>query len=208
MPVTPLASWDAKRRAQYTAQRFCPIIHLLIDASGSMYPHQEILLTCYTRYLRHLQQIAAPGTQIDQRCFSGTLHSGAPELLVTAQPMTYEPGGGTRLYSALSSLVSPQADGDHLLVIFTDGLTEEPETDAQKLQAFFAKHPGWLPVFLGAFPQALSVGFLLGIAEGNCLCFGAHALPEAFATLTAGTEKYLTGKPADRKLLAQTGLLR
>lgn len=209
MPSSPFASFDARKKAQYQASRFCPTIHLLLDASGSMGTHAPALRACYRRYLDHLKTIAAPGTLLDQRCFTNTVQAAQPELLITAVPMPYEPGGGTRLYSAISAVISSAPDGDHLLVIFTDGLSDDEEYGQARLAAFWPAHPGWLPVFLGAFPDALSVGLALGIAEGNCLSFAARDLPEAFQRLADGTQRYLaTDKPAARKQLAAAGLLR
>ena len=209
MAKNPFASFDVAKKAQYQASRFCPTIHLLIDASSSMLAHATSLRTCYRRYLDHLKAIAAPGTMLDQRCFAYTVQAGTPELLATAQPMPYEPSGGTRLYSAISAVISPAPDGDHLLVIFTDGISDTENNARERITAFWPVHPGWLPVFLGAFPEALSAGLALGITEGNCLSFAARDLPEAFERLRDGTNRYLTTqKPEARKLLAAAGLLR
>ena len=205
----PFASWDTTKQARFTARRFAPEIHLLLDASGSMGLYAEALRTCYSRYLAHIQRIAAPQTMLDQRTFTETVHAPRRVKLCEATPLEYCPGGGTRLYSAISSVVSPAQDGGHLLVVFSDGMSSEPREIAASLRAFWPVHPGWLPVFLGAFPEALSVGLAMGIAEGNCLCFGTHEFPEAFARLTAGTTAYLLAPTTkERKQLAQHGLLR
>jgi hypothetical protein len=216
-PSKQLATWDATRQQAYRATHpdSTFIFHLLLDASGSMCPHEAALRSAYNMYLSWLQRHGPPMALVDTRWFASTLQAADVHPLGNAKRLhaeTYSAGrGGTALYDAIGAVVTQAGDpGQHILVVFTDGVDYDSEHwtagQVQEVLTTMQTENQWLCVFLGAFPQALQVARTLGFTPGNCLVFGSEKIPEAFARLRAATETYLLATPPERKLLAQRGV--
>ena len=175
----------------------------------------------FNQYLHWLQSHASPMSMAAVRCFSSYLDPYSAVPLGQLQPLdtrTYDPSGGdgTALYRAIgetcSDIATGRSNGQQVLVVFTDGLDNISSAYGWTLEktrdvlSGLLRTQGWLAVFLGAFPQALATGRLLGFSEGNCLLLSTDQIPEAFRRLTQATQRYLSAGPGQRKLLAQTGV--
>ena len=216
-----LATWDSAKQEQYRRAQPQHVwtFHFCFDASPSMHGAEAAALQkAYALYLAWLQQHADPMSLVEVCTFSSKLKRSPLQPLGRCTPLTpeqYNPlqGSGTALYRALGDLCTmPVGEGQHILVVFTDGQDNASDTTAwtaskvaQLLQTL-QQEQSWLCVFLGAFPQALDVGRACGFVVGNCLVFGDDRIPEAFQQLRQATQKYLQAAPADRKLLAAGGI--
>jgi len=196
--------------------------NFLLDASPSMRGQPEHdLRQSFNQYLAWLKTHASPMAMAAVRCFSSYLDPYSAVPLGQLQPLderTYDPSGGdgTALYRAIgetcSDIATGRGHGSQVLVVFTDGLDNISNVYGWTLEktsdvlSGLVRTQGWLTVFLGAFPQALSVGRRLGFSAGNCLLLTTDQIPEAFRRLTKATERYLSAGPHQRKLLAQTGV--
>ena len=216
-----LRSWDAARQQQYRGQHKSLYFHFLLDASPSMMGEEATALRrSFNMYLSWLQANAAPMSLAEVRCFSTKLDHAEAQALSTLQaltPKTYDPkyhGSGTALYRAIGETCTPAMDipAHHLLIVFTDGMDNTSgvygwtsEKVCTLLTTLQQKHD-WLAVFLGAFKEAVGLGYTLGFARGNCLMFTTDQLPEAFEQLRRATQKYLAAAPPERKRLAAGGI--
>jgi hypothetical protein len=169
-------------------------------------------------YLGWLQRHADPMSQVELIVFSSDLirHPMTPLGLCTPlTSQTYDPfqGDGTALYRAVGECcTTPAGTGQHILIVFTDGLdnrSEEYDWTASKifmLLKTLQEQQNWLAVFLGAFDDALVVGTQMGFHDKNCLCFTSDHIPDAFQRLLQATQTYLAAAPGDRKRLAAGGV--
>ena len=223
MPAAPeklLASWDASKQQQYRQQHAqdCLTFHFVLDESPSMAGENAVnLRAAFNLYLAWLQRYAHPMSLAEVRCFSTQLSPGQLQPLGTLQsltPYTYDPlrGDGTALYRAVGETCTTAAgDGQHILVVFTDGKDNASGSwawTAQKVATILETlqtEKNWLAVFLGAFPEALPVARCMGFQAGNCLVF-ERQIPEAFQSLTKATQQYLAAGTAARKLLTTRGV--
>jgi len=219
-----LSGWDDSRQSRYRAAHpdMSVTCNFLLDASPSMRGQPERdLRQSFNQYLAWLQVHASPMSMAAVRCFSSYLdpYSAVPlSQLTPVDERTYDPskGDGTALYRAIgetcSDIATGRGSGQQILVTFTDGLDNTSNVYGWTMEktrdvlSGLLRSQGWLAVFLGAFPQALEAGRLLGFSEGNCLMLSTDQIPEAFRRLTAATERYLSAGPGQRKLLAQTGV--
>lgn len=212
-----LSTWDATKQTQYRAQhpQEALTFHFLLDASPSMIgKNATALRTAYNMYLQWLQRHAHPMSQAEVRCFSTVLDTGAIQPLSALRPLTgqtYNPleDDGTALYRAVGdTCTTAPATGQHLLVVFTDGLDNtSAQFDWTSSKVFMLLKTlqevnDWCCVFLGAFPEALEVGKDMGFLSGNCLTFASDRIPEAFQSLQRATQKYIAASTQERKLLA------
>jgi hypothetical protein len=210
-------TWDATRQQAYRVQHpeSTFTFHLLLDASGSMFPHEAALRSAYNMYLRWLQRHGPAMALVDTRCFGSYLQSKNVQALGNTpplQPVTYSAEyGGTALYDAIGAVVTQASEpGQHILMVFTDGMDGDSEYwssgQVRELLTTLQTENHWLCVFLGAFPQALEVATMLGFLHGNCLVFGSERIPDAFERLRRAIENYLLATPQQRKLLARGGV--
>lgn len=213
----PLATWDAARQQAYRATHpdAVVILHILLDASGSMYTHAPALRSAYNMYLGWLQRHGPPMALVDTRCFGSHLQPKDLQPLGRMRPLqtdTYSADyGGTALYDAIGTVVTQASEpGQHVLIVFTDGMDGNSDQwtagQVHELLTTLQTESHWLCVFLGAFREALEVADTLGFVEGNCLTFGSEKIPEAFERLRRATEAYLIASPRERLLLAQGGV--
>jgi hypothetical protein len=177
----------------------------------------RVLRQSFNMYLAWLKAHASPMALADIRCFSDYVEPSSVVPLGQLTPLTeqsYDPaqGSGTALYRAIGeTCMTPYPDGQHILVLFTDGEDNHSADSGWTLanaHAALAERvkTDWLAVFLGAMPEALAIGQALGFARGNCLLMTTDAIPDAFQSLTFATQRYLTAGPGQRKLLAQVGV--
>jgi hypothetical protein len=217
-----LNSWNPERQQQYRATHHSLVFHVLLDASPSMQGQEAVnLRRSFNMYLQWLQRHADPMSVMDVRCFSTDLDPSHPLPIGMVQPLTeqtYDPaehGSGTALYRAVGeTCTTATSAGQHVLITFTDGednTSRHFEWSASAvctLLATLQEQQGWLCVFLGAFPTALTVGNAMGFAPGNCLTVTTDEIPEAFQRLRTATQRYLAAGPQERKLLATGGVFR
>src|ERR1044071_410 len=101
-PSSPI--WSPQKQERWAAtQRGDPaLLHILLDASGSMDGYQDALRRSYNLYLHTLQRAAHPLTVLDTRSFGTTLQAPAPQALGAAPDLTHATYtasyGGTALY--------------------------------------------------------------------------------------------------------------
>jgi hypothetical protein len=216
-----LSSWNADKQEAYRKAHPSDgiVLHIVLDASPSMHGRNaENLRKAYAMYLAWLRRHADPMSLAEVSTFATTLKRQSVTPLGACQPLTsqtYDPleEAGTALYAAVGQVcTSPQGIGQHVLVVFTDGLDNcsdevgwSAETVAQILATLQAQD-GWLCVFLGAGIDALVIGQAMGFTSGNCLAFPTDQIPEAFERLTKATAPYLLATPAERKRLAAGGI--
>jgi hypothetical protein len=220
-PSKHLSTWDATKQEAYRQQTpgAAVTFHFLLDASPSMMGRHAVnLRTAYNTYVQWLQRHGDPMSLAEVRCFSTTLDPRQLQPIGMLRPLTtqtYDPseGDGTALYRAIGeTCTTADASGQHLLVVFTDGMdnrSDEFAWTAEKVKTVLTtlqQDGGWCAVFLGAFADALEVGTALGFSPGNCLMFPNDAIPDAFQRLKNATQRYLAAAPAERKLLAATGV--
>jgi hypothetical protein len=216
-----LASWDASKQQQYRAKHHEQVLtfHFVLDASPSMIGQDATnLRKAYNMYLAYLQHHAHPMSLAEVRCFSTDLSPSHLQPLGLLQPLTvqtYDPrkGDGTALYRAIGeTCTTAPGDGQHVLVVFTDGADNASEdfgwtsTRVGALLQTLQDEQAWLAVFLGAFPEAVPVARLMQFKAGNCLVFSTDKIPEAFQALRQATQTYLAAAPQARKLLAAGGI--
>lgn len=211
------ATWDQARQQAYRARHpeRVVVLHFLLDASSSIAAHEAALRAACNRYLQWLRTHGPAMALVDVRAFGSTVQDSQirplheqPLLSSATYSATY---GGTALYDALGQVgtQTPQR-GQHILVCFSDGEECSSEhwsaSQVHTLLTTLQDDSGWLCVFLGAFPEALSVAQALGFKAGNCLTFASERIPHAFDALRRATERYLTAPAQARKLLAQGGV--
>jgi hypothetical protein len=215
-----LASWDASKQDAWRSQRTqdVALYHFVLDASPSMHPYQRDLMRAYNTYLSWLQRAAHPMSLAEIFTFDLQLHRlSSMQALGAVQALTaesYQPlrGHGTALYNAVGQVCSTATQqGQHVLVVFTDGEDGAPEpvwtaSQCRELLTTLQEHTGWLCVFLGAFPKALNVARSMGFHAGNCLTFPGDQIPQAFAHLRRATQRYLAAPVPERPLLASAGI--
>jgi hypothetical protein len=208
-----LSTWNAGTQARWrqTHATQVMVLHLLLDASGSMAGHEADLRRAYNLYLDWLKPHADPMSLIETQSFGTELRRQPVQALGTAPPLTAATYtarlGGTALYDALGTVATTAVDPmQHVLIVFTDGDDTASEHYTAgivaELLTTLQEESGWLCVFLGAYPDALATARTLGFHEGNCVTFAGEQIPEAFRQLQRATQRYLTAPPADRKLLA------
>lgn len=217
----PLASWDTSKQTAYRRHHSDTVVtfHLLLDASPSMIGEDATnLRKAYNQYLAWLQRHVHPMSLAEVRCFSTSLDPTQVQPIGMLQPLTgqtYDPrqGDGTAIYRAIGeTCVTAPGTGQHILVVFTDGIDNTSEDygwTATKIAALLTtlqEDQSWLCVYLGAFPDALHVARAMGFQPGNCLVFTADKIPEAFKTLQTATQRYLRAGTQERKLLAAGGI--
>lgn len=207
-----LRSWDPSRQQRYRAHTRITI-HLLRDASSSMGDCQVALRAACLRYFDFLALEAPPETLLDVRDFSSQLSHSVPVSVTAIPPWSYRPDGGTALYDAVGQVLGEIAGkpGQHILLVTSDGEdsgTEnggsqdwQPAQIKRRIQAM----PDCLCLFLGAFPEALTVALEMGFPESNCLVFETTRFPEAFEQVIRANRRYFLAPAPERKLLAAGG---
>lgn len=215
-----MATWDASKQDAWRkthTQDVC-LLHFILDASPSMHPHQQALISAYNMYMGWLQHAVSPMSLGEVWTFDLQLHRlSSMQALGTSQfltPESYKPlrGNGTALYNAVGQVCTTASPvGQHVLVVFTDGEdgAHEPAWTAascRELLSTLQEHDGWLCVFLGAFEKALDVAKSMGFYDFNALSFHSDRIPDAFMRLRQATNIYLNTPAPERKLLASSGI--
>lgn len=165
------------------------LIALVLDASGSMAPLQDVTIESVNSFIR--DQLSQPGeVEFNIRIFNSG-HVVIPNH-VTLDKTIYNPTGGTALLDAIGfsidsigkDLASRKEDdrpGKIIFAIMTDGEENSSREYGGKLgrQKIFDKisHQkdkySWNFTFLGANQDAIQAGQSLGISTLDCMTFNA-----------------------------------
>lgn len=184
------------------------VVHLLLDASGSMQSVKQATIDGYNEYINSLKEdggkFKVSLTMFDSD-MSGNLRlekrhdavniDDVPELT----DETYQPNGGTPLYDAFCTTlkdVKPREDEKYLFVVLTDGeenmSKEYTEKQMTSLKKELEDNGNWTFVYIGANQDAWATASRFGYSSSNVTNFNAtqKGTGMAFVTLSAATRSY------------------
>lgn len=170
------------------ASKVTTVVHLLLDASGSMNSVRKETIDSYNEYVNSLKKDGGK-FKLSLTAFDSD-HSGlrlnkihqdthiddVPELTED----TYVPDGMTPLHDAFVTTLKAVKDRDdekHLFVVLTDGgenaSREYTAEDMKKIKAEYEKKGNWTFVYLGANQDAFATGGSYGFSASNTSNFNA-----------------------------------
>lgn len=181
------------------------LISVVIDESGSMESCRDATILGFNSYIRDLRQLSDAfvtitkfgGSRVTQVA-NGWRASSVEELTRA----TYQPGGGTPLFDAVSSAVlhldaALSSRDKGIVVILTDGEENasvgEYRTLAsiKELIARCEARGNWTFVLLGADSiDAWALGTGMGIRRGNIMAYSHDAPQAAFMTTSMSTQAF------------------
>lgn len=190
------------------ASKVTTVVHVLLDASGSMESCRNSTIDGYNEYVNSLKKDGGKyklslhtfDSDAAGRLRLKTVHDNVhvddvPEL--TRE--TFVPNGGTPLYDAFCTVLknaSDRKDEKHLFVVLTDGMEntsrEFTDEDMRKLKAKFEDKGNWTFVYLGANQDAITTAINYGFSASNASNFNttAKGTSAMFVSLASATRSY------------------
>jgi ADP-ribosylglycohydrolase len=187
-------------------------VWFLLDRSGSMSSLRGAVVEGFNAFVAEQRDGASATTRLTLAQFD----SEDPfEVVIDDQPIgtvrrlrRFEPRGMTPLYDAIGSILDaaerPDADEDHLVVIFTDGLENASRRWSQaaifdRIRA--KKAEGWTFVFMGANQDSYASGASMGVDGGSISNYAASpdGVRRASASLSRATRSWRQKDRAQRR---------
>lgn len=181
------------------------VVHVLLDASGSMGSVRDATIDGYNEYVNSLKKdggkykfsLTTFDSDMQGRLRLNEVHKSmyvddVPEL--TRE--TYVPEGGTPLHDAFVTVLkktSNRKDEKHLFVVLTDGAENSSSKytakDMKELKEQFEKEGNWTFVYLGANQDAFQTSSAYGFSTSNTSNFNATGVgtKAVFSSLSVAT---------------------
>jgi len=190
------------------ASRATTVVHMLLDASGSMESCRNETIKGYNEYVNSLKKDGGKykfslhtfDSDMTGKLRLNTIHDkvfvdDVPEL----NRETYVPEGGTPLYDAFCTTLktAKSKKGEkHLFVVMTDGeenmSKEYKDSDMKSLKSEYEDGENWTFVYLGANQDAWSTAKNWGFSSSNVSNFNttSKGMNQAFVSLSAATRSH------------------
>jgi len=181
------------------------VVHVLLDASGSMSSVRKATIDGYNEYVNSLKNdggkyklsLTAFDSGYDGELRLKKIHEDAwvddvPELTTEM----YTPNGGTPLHDAFVTTLKAakgKKDEKHLFVVLTDGGENASKkykaNDMKELKAQYEKEGNWTFVYLGANQDSFATSATYGYTVNNTSNFNATDVGSTvmFASLSTAT---------------------
>lgn len=171
------------------ASRLTTVVHVLLDASGSMGSVRDATIEGYNEYVNSLKKdggkykfsLTAFDSDLNGKLRLNKVHENVyvddvPELTRD----TYTPAGGTPLHDSFVTTlkeVKTRKDEKHLFVVLTDGGENSSRKysakDMKELKEQYEKEGNWTFVYLGANQDAFKTAQTYDFATSNVSNFNA-----------------------------------
>jgi uncharacterized protein YegL len=184
------------------------VVHLLVDASGSMESVRDATIQGYNEYINSLKEDGGKfkvSLNFFDSDYNGNLRlkqvlanehiDDVPEL----NRETFVPDGGTPLYDAFCTTlkkIETRPTEKNLFVVLTDGgensSKEYTDKDMKRLKKEYEDEGNWTFVYLGANQDSWETASKFGYSSSNVSNFNAtqKGTGMAFVTLSAATRSY------------------
>ena len=190
------------------ASKVTTVVHVLLDASGSMESVRDSTITGYNEYVNSLKKdggkyklsLTAFDSDMTQKLRLVKIHENVhvddvPEL----DRKTFVPNGGTPLYDAFCTTlkeVKARPDEKHLFIVLTDGGENASQKytseDMKELKKQYEDEGNWTFVYLGANQDAIATAKSFGVSYSNASNFNATAVGTSvmYASLSSATRSF------------------
>lgn len=194
------------------ASKVTTVVHVLLDASGSMDTCRDATINGYNEYVNSLKKDggkfkfslttfdSAFTKDMQQELRLNKVHDS---VFVDDVPKltrkTFVPDGGTPLYDAFVTTlkkIESRPDEKHLFVVLTDGeensSTKYTAEDMKELKKQYEDEGNWTFVYLGANQDAIETAKNYGYSLSNASNFNttAKGTNMVFASLATATRSY------------------
>lgn len=188
------------------------VVHMLLDASGSMESCRDDTIKGYNEYVNSLKKdggkykfsLSTFDSDMEGKLRLVKVHDSVyvddvPKLT----RKTFVPNGGTPLHDAFCTTLkeaTSREDEKHLFVVLTDGGENSSQKytakDMKELKTQFEDEGNWSFVYLGANQDSWATASTFGYSASNVSNFNttSKGMGTAFVTLSAATRSY-SGSP-------------
>lgn len=190
------------------ASKVTTVVHMLLDASGSMESCRNETISGYNEYVNSLKKdggkyklsLTTFDSDLEGRLRLKKIHENVyiddvPKL----SRKTFVPNGGTPLRDAFCTVLKEtkaRPDEKHLFVVLTDGEENTSRkytaNDMKELKSQYEDEGNWSFVYLGANQDSWATASAFGYAASNVSNFNATAKGTGvmFASLGSATRSY------------------
>jgi len=178
-------------------------IGYLLDASGSMGPVQEQVISAFNEYVESLKK-DSKGKKIRFTChaFGGNnpafrIHDNVKvKNIKVLTNDVYIPDGMTPLYDAIYVMVKTLRGKNNLVIIHTDGYENNSQHYNQREIFDIIRdkedNKGWTFMYIGSDADTWEQAASIGVQRGNTVMYHQYDQHEATRNATLGTQAYIS----------------